>query len=91
MPLPLWSDTIRKDVTEDAELQNLKKNIEARAAIGPWSIKAGMIFYKDRIYLKSTSPLTKLIISEFHAGTHEGFHKTWQRLKAVFFWRGAMS
>lgn len=91
MPLPLWSDSIREEVRNELELQTLEKKIQAGEAIGPWSIKFGIIFYKDKIYLRATSPLTQLIISEFHARTYEGFHKTWQRLKAVFYWRGAMS
>lgn len=75
----------------EPELQSLAKNIQDGEAIGPWSFKSGIFFYKDRIYLWPNSPLTQQIISEFHAGTHEGFHKNWQCLKAVFYWRGATS
>jgi hypothetical protein len=39
--------------------------------------------------VKAQSPLTKAIIHEFHSGSHEGFHKTWHRLKSVFYWPGA--
>lgn len=91
MPLPMWIDAIREEVQNEPKLQILAKNIQAGEAIGLWSIKSGIIFYKDNIYLRATSPLTQLIISEFHAGTHEGFHKTWQQLKSVFYWRGVMS
>jgi hypothetical protein len=90
-PLPQWIEPIKEEVAREPELQQLVKRIQDEEALGPWSYKTGLIFYKDRIYLRSNSPLTTAIIHEFHSGTHEGFNKMWHRLKAVFYWQGASS
>jgi hypothetical protein len=88
---PQWIEPIKEEIAREPDLQKLVRCIEDGEAIGPWHYKSGLIFYKNRIYLKSDSPLTKDIIQEFHSGSHEGFNKMWHRLKAVFYWQGASS
>lgn len=45
-------------------------------------------FFKDRIYLAQNSSLVLDIIGQFHNSTHEGYHKTLQRIRANFYWTG---
>jgi hypothetical protein len=49
-------------------------------------VQAGLIYFKNRIYLKSASPIAATIIAEFHNSTHEGYHKGLKRIRSVFYW-----
>jgi len=88
-PIPHWIEPIQEEILQEKELQDLVLKIQQGEALGPWSYKSGLIFFKGRIYLRPQSTLTKEIIHELHSGSHEGFHKMWHRLKSVFYWRGA--
>jgi hypothetical protein len=88
-PIPHWVEPIKDEINQEDELQQMVRNIQQGTLAGPWSFKMGLIFYKDRIYIRPQSPLTHAIIKEFHAGSHEGFHKMWHRIKSVFYWPGA--
>jgi len=58
---------------------------------GPWHVHSGIIYFKNKIYLAAKSSLTPTIIAEFHNATHEGYHKSLQRLRSVFYWSGMSS
>jgi hypothetical protein len=79
-PIPHWLEPIQN------ELQALVERIQEGEAVGPWKYKEGLIFFKERIYLLSTSSLIHPIIAEIHGSTHKGFFKTMKRLRAVFYW-----
>lgn len=83
-PIPHWVEPIKDEINQEDELQRMVRNIQQGTLAEPWSFKVGLIFYKDRVYLRSQSPLTQAIIKEFHAGSHEEFHKMWHRIKSVF-------
>jgi hypothetical protein len=87
--VPNWVEPIKEEISCEKELQELVARIQQGEAVGPWSLKSGLIFFKDRIYLRAQSPLTKAIIQEIHSGSHEGFHKMWNRLKSIFYWQRA--
>ena len=46
-----------------------------------------LFLFKERIFLSPDSKLTKTIINEFHGSTPEGHVKTFQRIKANFWWK----
>lgn len=46
-PLPQWVEPIKEDVVREPDLQTLVRRIEDGEAIGRWSYKSGLIFYKD--------------------------------------------
>lgn len=51
----------------------------------------GMIFFKDKLFIPSTSPLKNVILEEFHSsllGGHGGIQKTYGRLKEKVYWHG---
>ena len=54
--------------------------------VWPWEFKEGVLFFKNRIYLNLDSPLLLVIIPEFHSSTHEGLHKTLQKIQSIFYW-----
>jgi hypothetical protein len=64
----------------------LSKKIQQQNIKGPWQVREGLIYFKNRIYLKSVSPIAAAIIAEFHNYTHEGYHKGLQRISSVFYW-----
>lgn len=78
--VPRWLDTIKEEVLTNSKLQHLVKLVQEGEAVGPWEFKEGVLFFKSRIYLNSDSPLLLVIIQEFHLSTHEGIHKTLQRV-----------
>jgi hypothetical protein len=69
-PVPNWVEPIKEEISREKELQDLVARIQQGEAIGPWSLKLGLIFFKDRIYLRAQSPLTKAIIQEVQSGSH---------------------
>jgi AMMECR1 domain-containing protein len=62
------------------------KRINDGEAIGPWEYKGSLIYLKNKIYLDSDSALIPTIINEYHSSTHEGLHKTLDRIRVVFYW-----
>jgi hypothetical protein len=62
-------------------LQGLVKRIQEDEAVGPWLYQSGLLFFKDRIVVKATSPIAHTILEEFHNSAHEGYQKGLQRIK----------
>jgi hypothetical protein len=85
-PLLRWVVLIQEEIIGDQKLLDLISSISRGDTVGPWSYKEGLLFYKNRIYLKPNSQLTQTIIEEFHKNTHEGYQKGLQRIRSVFFW-----
>ena len=85
--MPHLVDAIKEEIKSNPLLQELKRNILQEEAVGPWKFVDGIILFKDRIYLAHDSKLVRDIIGEFHGSTHEGFVKTFQRIKANFYWQ----
>jgi hypothetical protein len=54
--------------------------------VGPWEVRDRLLLFKDQIYVDTNSPLKQDIINQFHASSHEGFHKTFQRVGSNFYW-----
>ena len=79
-PIPRWLDTIKEEVLTNSKLQHLVKLVQEGEVVGPWEFKEGVLFFKSGIYLNSDSPLLPVIIQEFYSSTHEGMHKTLQRI-----------
>lgn len=44
-----------------------------------WSVKDGVLFFRNKIYLDKTSKLIPVILSEMHSSSHEGYEKTIKR------------
>jgi len=81
-PLPRWVVPIQEEIIGDQELLDLISSISRGDTVGPWSYKEGLLFYKNRIYLKPNSQLTQTIIEEFHKNTHEGYRKGLQCIRS---------
>lgn len=84
-PVPNWVEAIKQEIESSVVLQELFQRIKDAEAIGPWKLMDGVIFFKEQIYLEENSSLIKDILEQFHNSTHEGYHKTFQRIRANFF------
>jgi hypothetical protein len=87
-PIPNWLEVIKDEVGKSPELQELVKKIKEEEVLGPWQYKEGLLFFKDRIFLSENSALITAILEQLHGGFHEGYHKTFQRIRANFYWKG---
>uniref|UniRef100_A0A2N9H624 Reverse transcriptase n=1 Tax=Fagus sylvatica TaxID=28930 RepID=A0A2N9H624_FAGSY len=85
-PVPHWVDAIREEQQVRSQLQQLIQRVQSGEAVGPWEVRDGLLLFKDRIYVDTDSPLKQDIINQFHASSHEGFHKTFQRVHSNFYW-----
>ncbi|KAA8538347.1 hypothetical protein F0562_027830 [Nyssa sinensis] len=88
-PVPRWTIAIKEEVATNSDLQQLVKLISDGEALGPWKFQNGLLFFKEKIYLAKDSSLTEDIISQFHGSTHEGFMKSFHRIRSTFYWQVA--
>jgi hypothetical protein len=72
-PIPHWLEPIQDEVISNPKLQARVVRIQAGEAVGPWMFQGGLIFFKKRVYLPSTSSLISPILTEIHKSTYEGF------------------
>jgi hypothetical protein len=86
-PTPNWLEVIKEEVDNDKDLQELVQRVKEGEALGPWHYKDGVLFYKDHIYLSKNLTLIPVIIEQNHGGFHEGYHKTFQHIRANFYWK----
>ena len=49
--------------------------------VGLWRLQDRILFFKKNIYLEEDSALIPDIIEQFHNSTHEGFLKTFHRIR----------
>lgn len=59
-----------------------------------FTYKAGLIYFKDRLFVPKESNLLLPVLEEFHAspmGGHSGIKATLARISAVFYWPGMHS
>jgi hypothetical protein len=66
----------------------LVSKVKEDEAVGPWVLRDGLLFFKERIYVAPESTLQQDIIAQFHDSSHEGFLKTFHRIRANFYWQG---
>jgi hypothetical protein len=66
-PLHDWIESIQEEILSFFSLQALQKIIQDEEVVGSWEFKAELIFFKNHIFLKDDSPLTKDIIRLFCA------------------------
>lgn len=85
--IPTWLKTIHEENKSQVDMQRLHKMFQEGELLGPWACKDGLLFFKGRIYLLPSSPLMVDVIQQFHSATHEGLHKTLQRLRSQFIGR----
>jgi hypothetical protein len=85
-PIPQWVEAVREAQQSTIEVPKIIQRVQDGEVMGPWSVKDGLLFFKDRLYLTRDCTLVQEVVNQFHSSTHEGFHKTFQRIRANFYW-----
>ena len=87
-PTHHWVTAVKEDQENSEHVQQLVSKVKEGEAVGPWVLRDGLLFFKNRIYVTPESTLQQDIITQFHDSSHEGFLKTFHRIKANFYWQG---
>ena len=53
--------------------------------MGPWRLTDGVVISKEKIFLVEESKRIPNIVEQFHGSAHEGYQKTFQRIRANFY------
>ena len=86
-------EVIKAKVAQDERLKNVMQKLRETEELeeGRYSIKQGLLMYKDRIELSKTSKLIPTILHTYHDsvfGGHSGFLRTYKRMAAELHWEG---
>ena len=84
--IPQWVEAVREAQQSTTEVPEIIQKVQDGEAVGPWLMKDGLLFFKDRLYLTRDCTLVQEVVNQFHSSTHEGFHKTFQCIRANFYW-----
>jgi hypothetical protein len=71
----------------DETTKELLRRITAGEAVGEFTYKGGIIWYKDRVWLGSNQTVQHIVMTVLHdnaVGGHSGFLVTYRRIKAHF-------
>jgi hypothetical protein len=92
---PDWLSVLHDWYSSDPEASALLSQLSLDAASRPpFSLRQGIIRYKDRIWLGSNVALQQQVISALHASPlrgHSGAPATLQKIHSLFFWPGMRS
>ncbi|KAJ9535934.1 hypothetical protein OSB04_un000902 [Centaurea solstitialis] len=88
--------TLQEQMTQalqtDPEIITLRNRIaDGNENLEGYTVKDGLVYYRDRLVLPQTTEWVPRIIGEVHGGVsggHEGTQKTFQRVARDFFWIG---
>jgi hypothetical protein len=88
--LPLWINDVIASYAQDEKCQALEEKLRINhAAVPNFTINNGILRYKGRIYVGTTSDLRHQLIASFHdsaLGGHSRERVTYTKLKALFHW-----
>ncbi|XP_042972920.1 uncharacterized protein K02A2.6-like [Carya illinoinensis] len=86
-----WVDEIKNLYAGDPVVQELWKKNRDGDLNNPYTVKNGLLLYKNRMYIPANQSLIQKILELIHSnpmGGHMGFEKTLHRLKRDFYWPG---
>jgi len=86
---PLWLQEIQDSYTADTQATKLLSELSISSPSGLYSLKDGIIRYKERIWVGHQPVLQSKILSSLHAsaiGGHSGYEVTYKRVKHLFAW-----
>ncbi|XP_077219125.1 uncharacterized protein LOC143853291 [Tasmannia lanceolata] len=91
MPYTNIIHNIQKEIVNDPHTQTLLAELQATPATNPhYTLKNGVLYYKNRVYLPPTSSLKTVVFKELHStpsGGHSGYTRTLARIRQSFYWQ----
>jgi hypothetical protein len=88
--VPQWLLDVQASYDHDAEAQSLLSRLSVDpAAVPHFTLKVGLLRYKDRIWLGADESLQSKIVSALHCSTiggHSSILATYSRAKSLFAW-----
>lgn len=79
-------------MAQDIQIQELLTMVQQEPeSYSDYTVVNGMLFFRDKLFVPSNSPLKKFLLEEFHSsplGGHSGILKTWGRLRENVYWEG---
>uniref|UniRef100_J3NB79 Integrase catalytic domain-containing protein n=1 Tax=Oryza brachyantha TaxID=4533 RepID=J3NB79_ORYBR len=92
---PAWISEVISSYDSDSRAQQLLTALALQPDSVPhYSLRDGIIRYKQRIWLGNCEPLQHRVLSALHSaplGGHSGFPVTYARVKGLFSWKGLKS
>lgn len=88
-PQPLWLQDIQNAYTEDEGSTKLLAELSISSPVGRYTLRQGLIYYKDRIWIGHSKSLQDKILLALHSsaiGGHSGYEATYMRTKKLFAW-----
>ncbi|KAJ4795897.1 polyprotein [Rhynchospora pubera] len=91
-PLCSALDSLQIELLSDKHTKHIIDGIlTTPSSWADWTFSGGLLGYKGRLYLPSSSPLIPTLLFDYHAsllGGHSGVQRTFQRLATHFMWKG---
>jgi hypothetical protein len=88
--IPSWVIDVEASYVGDAKCVQLLQDLALDPASHPhYTMKAGLLRYKNRIVVGTTTDLKQRLFQAFHSsnfGGHSGQRVTYHRLKHIFHW-----
>ena len=77
-------DHLKAEITTNEEAGKLVQSIKTGQLSPAWTFEDGLILYKQRVHIPSSSPILQEVLHAIHNSTHEGSEKTLHRFQQTF-------
>ncbi|KAL0533232.1 hypothetical protein IC582_030448 [Cucumis melo] len=93
IPIAVDLEIVKKEVFQDPKYERIIRQIEQgeELEVNDYSLKKGLLMYKNRLVILKQSSLIPVILDTFHnsaIGGHSGFLRTYKRIAAELYWMG---
>jgi hypothetical protein len=90
--IPLWINEVLDSYIEDKKCKELEEQLRiSPTAIPNFTLVNGILQYKGKIFIGSTTDVRKKLLESFHnsaLGGHLGERVTYSKLKSLFYYHG---
>lgn len=86
---PVWLEEVVAGYLKDETAQKLMTSFSLGEQISNFSLKDGLLRYKNRVWLGNNEELQHKVLTTLHTsamGGHSGFPVTYKRVQAIFAW-----
>lgn len=86
-----WADRIADENKSDTWIQNIKEEIKLGKADTDYSVRDGILYFREKFCIGPDSELRSEVFEELHNSRiegHSGYYRTLRRIRQNFFWKG---